>query len=349
MTTKKQYAHLHILWMCIFFNFSCSVDKEASPDQAYVFVKPDNFPEPTYTFQNNPVTKDGFELGKKLFFDPTLSRDGSVSCNNCHIQGTAFADSQQHPLSVGVNDQRGIRNAPSLVNLAFMEEFFWDGGVTHLDFVPINAIESDFEMDETLANVVKKLNADPVYLELFNSAFGIDKITSPYLLHALSQFTVMMVSSNSKYDKHMRGEGETLTSEELEGMEIFSSKCGSCHSGELFSDFSFRNNGINDVFSDIGRAGISEFDGDVGKFRVPSLRNVALTSPYMHNAKFNTLEEVLDHYENGVIDSPSLDEELKNGSQLGIPLSEQEKEKVIAFLKTLTDREFISDTRFMNR
>ncbi len=345
---------LALSWACIFAFISCQKNEagtEIPQDKTYTFQRPDNFPPPTYTFENNPVTEEGFKLGRKLFHDPILSRDGSVSCNNCHIQAVAFADAQQHPLSIGVDNRIGKRNAPPLTNLAFMKEFFWDGGVTHLDFTSVNAIEADFELDESLANVVRKLNGKPEYPPLFKEAFGIDSITSPYLLQALSQFMVLMVSSNSKYDKYVRGEaGGQLTARELEGRQIFQLKCGSCHSGELFSDFSYRNNGINSDFTnDLGRALITEQESDNGKFRVPSLRNVARTSPYMHNAKFWTLKEVLDHYDNGVKDSPTLDPLLKNNSKPGIELTEEEKEKIIDFLQTLSDFEFIADSRFFQQ
>ncbi|MGH1366079.1 MAG: cytochrome-c peroxidase [Calditrichia bacterium] len=321
-----------------------SIGSEQSP---YEFVKPENFPDPTYTFSNNPISKEGFELGKKLFFDPQLSRDGSVSCNNCHIQATGFADSQQHPLSIGVDNRIGMRNAPSLTNLAFMENFFWDGGVTHLDFVPLNAIESEIEMDEMLSNVVRKLNDDREYPELFKQAFGADSVSLPHMLQALSQFNVMMVSANSKYDKYVRNEGAILNNEELAGRNVFQAKCATCHSGELFTDHSFKNNGLADTFPDSGRERITEAASDIGKFRIPSLRNVARTAPYMHNAKFWTLEEVLDHYESGVIDSPTLAPELKQNGQLGISLTEEEKRQIIDFLETLSDFDFVADTKFM--
>ena len=317
-------------------------------DTDLVFERPPHFPDPTYTFENNPITQEGFDLGKKLFFDPLLSRDNSVSCNSCHQQGRAFADSPLHPTSIGIENKFGIRNAPALSNLAFMNEFFWDGGVTHLDFVPINAIESDIEMGETLENVVAKLNDHKEYPQLFKEAFGIDEITSPYMLHALSQFTVMMVSASSPYDHYVLGEG-TLSEEELIGMALFEAKCGSCHSGELFSDFSYRNNGLSTSFGDKGRALISESNSDEGKFRVPSLRNAALTAPYMHNARFETLKEVLDHYADGMADSPTLDPLFKEGKQVvGIPLTNTEKQQIISFIKTLTDEAFISDPKFMN-
>ncbi|UII32762.1 c-type cytochrome [Fulvivirga ulvae] len=344
MFGSNKYAHLAICSVCICLFVSCEKDTDMTPDNTYAFTKPANFPEPTYTFDNNEVTKKGFELGRKLFFDPILSKDGSISCNNCHIQSTAFADSQQHPLSVGIDNRLGIRNAPSLANMAFYPDFFWDGGVNHLDFVPINAIESEFEMGETLSNVVQKLNDHDEYPGLFKEAFGTDKVTSPFMLQALSQFMLLMVSSNSPYDQYVRGEGISLSETELKGLELFNSKCTSCHSGELFTDFSYRNNGISGEFTDEGRGLITESSDDVGKFRVPSLRNVALTAPYMHNARFSTLQEVLDHYDEGIQQSSTLDPLLAEG----ISLNEQEKEQIIAFLKTLTDQEFRSDKRFQN-
>ena len=341
------YTHLAIGWVCLLL-FSCG-ENEVAVDTTYTFQQPPNFPEATYTFKNNPVTKEGFELGRKLFFDPLLSRDGSVSCSSCHVQAVAFADSPLHPMSVGVDQKLGIRNAPALANLAFMDEFFWDGGVTHLDFVPINAIEADFEMGETLANVVNKLNESNAYPELFKEAFDIDKITSPYMLYALSQYMLMMVSADSKYDKYVRGEGAQLTLEEMEGMELFEQKCGSCHSGELFSDFTYRNNGLSATHDDLGRGRISEHPSDDGKFRVPSLRNVGLTAPYMHTAQFQSLEEVLDHYSSGIVSSATLDPIFQQGEKSGIPMTGDEKSSIIAFLKTLTDREFISNPKFRNQ
>lgn len=329
--------------------YSCHADDPEVSVDSYAFEKPANFPEPTYTFENNPLTKEGFALGKKLFFDPMLSRDNSVSCNNCHQQSRAFADTPLHPVSIGVANRMGKRNAPALANLAFYPEFFWDGGVTHLDFVPINAIEADFEMDEQLANVVAKLNAHAAYPAQFRQAFGIEEITAPYILYALSQFTNRMVSANSRYDKYVRGEGESLSSLELQGLAAFEQKCATCHSGALFTDFSYRNNGLNSTFTDRGRGGITEATEDDGKFRVPSLRNAELTPPYMHNARFSTLEEVLEHYARGMVASPSLDPVFKAGDQVvGIPLTEEEKTSIIAFIKTLTDREFTSNPIFRN-
>lgn len=340
-----------IIWACIFALVcsACSEDKNFENENRYEFKVPENFPQPIYTFENNEITQQGFELGRDLFYDPILSRDGSVSCNNCHIQATAFADSPAHPISIGVDNRLGIRNAPTLTNLAFYPEFFWDGGVTHLDFVPINAIESDFEMDETVENVVNKLNASNKYRSLFSDAFGVEEITLPFVLHALSQFTNMMISADSKYDKHIRGEGTSLSESELKGLALFQEKCASCHSGALFTDFSYRNNGLDSTFVDQGRARITALDSDIGKFRVPSLRNIALSAPYMHHARFNTLEEVLDHYSSGMVYHNTIDEIFINDDQLGIPLQANEKSAIIDFLHTLTDHEFVRDTLFFSR
>ncbi|MFH6983446.1 cytochrome-c peroxidase [Marinoscillum luteum] len=335
-------------WVLLLILGSCSGESIDPGEEIYKFEKPAHFPEPTYTFENNPVTKEGFELGRRLFFDPILSRDKSVSCNNCHQQSRAFADMPLHGMSIGVDNQAGFRNAPMLANLAFMREFFWDGGVSHLDFVPINAIESDVEMDESLANVVSKLNQDDRYPGLFKEAFGVDEVTSPYLLHALSQFTLLMVSANSRYDQYILGKGE-LSTEELEGMQLFDQKCATCHSGELFTDFSYKNNGLSSSFKDLGRGAITEDEADYGKFRVPSLRNAEITAPYMHNARFSTLEEVLNHYEQGIIGSSTLDPIfMEDGKLKGVALTEDEKIKIISFIKTLTDRDLISDPKFQN-
>jgi len=311
-----------------------------------MFRAPANFPEATYTFNNNPITQEGFELGRFLFYDPILSSDSTVACANCHQQSKSFAD-PVHRFSKGVNDASGIRNAPAIQNMAFQEQFFWDGGVNHLDFVPINAITNELELHETLANVVNKLARNESYATRFQKAFGTPELNSQKMLFALSQFMAMMVSANARYDHYVRGEGESLTPEELVGMKLFQQKCASCHATDLFTDGTFRNNGLDTDFEkDEGRSRVTEREGDRGKFKVPSLRNAELTAPYMHDGRFNTLEKVLDHYRNAVADSETLDPLLRQGSAMGIVMSEEEKTQIIAFIKTLTDREFITDKRF---
>lgn len=314
--------------------------QESSEVNKFGFVKPEHFPEPTYTFDNNPVTEAGFNLGKRIFNDGALSRDGSVSCASCHDQAAAFSD-PQHRLSIGIDGRIGDRNAPQIANLAFMKNFFWDGGVIHMDFIPLNAIENPKEMDEMPTAVIEKLQADSKYPEQFQEAFGTPKITTPRMLHALSQFMAMMVSSNSAYDKYLLEKGE-LTKEQLKGLELFEDKCSTCHSGVLFTDQTFRNNGLDSEFEDLGRGIITEKEVDHGKFKVPSLRNVELTAPYMHDGRFESLDDVLEHYAQNIHNSGTLDPFLKEG----IPMSEAEKSQIIAFLKSLTDYDFIANPQF---
>lgn len=324
----------------------CSKDNSYKPLIGDHFNKPELFPEITYNLEDKNISHKGFLLGKKLFFDPRLSLDGSISCNNCHQQSRAFADIPLHPLSIGIDNQMGSRNAPGIFNLAFRNEFFWDGGVTHMDFIAINALESELEMGEILKGVVNKLNKNQEYRNLFAEHFITDSITGAQVLQAFSEFMLQLVSSNSKYDQFLRGEAK-LSQKEQEGLDLFEQKCSHCHKGILFTDQSYRNNGISKTFTDLGRADISENKDDEGKFFVPSLRNIEVTAPYMHNAKFNTLEEVLDHYANHVNESTTLDKSLRqDNGKLGIAITQQEQELIIVFLKTLTDYDFLYNSDF---
>jgi cytochrome c peroxidase len=346
----KEPRHFIVLTMkCLGFMFcftACQDDSLQRAKNPYEFVAPSNFPAPTYTFYNNSITEEGFKLGRKIFFDPILSIDGSVSCSSCHNQSLAFADIPLHPFSVGIDGLLGTRNAPPLANLAFRNEFLWDGGVTHLDFVPINVIESPVEMGEDIAAVVAKIKNDSEYPALFEAAFKTTEINMPLLMDALAQFMLLMVSNNSKYDGYLKGE-EMLSVQELKGLKLFNQNCESCHSGILLTNQGYFNNGIDSVFSDSGRANISANALDAGKFRVPTLRNISVTAPYMHKAKFRTLEEVLDHYDNGIVASNTLAASLVQANgDLGIPLSTEEKEAILAFLETLTDYEFLNNPLF---
>jgi len=323
----------------------CQAENEVTPDNDYVFGQPYTFPQATYTFENNPVTGDGFELGRMLFYDPILSVDSTVSCSTCHKQQTAFAD-PTHRVNHGINNRFGKRNSPALANMAFNNFFFFDGGVNHLDFVPINAITSEIEMGSTLEGVVLKLNRNASYQQKFKLAFGKDIVDSQQLLYALAQFTAMLISANAKYDHVMRGE-TSFSVEELNGYNLFVNKCAPCHATDLFTDNYFHNNGLDaDFTKDVGRELITEAETDRGKFKVPSLRNTDLTPPYMHDGRFRTLEEVLTNYADNVKDSPSLDPLLKQNGKLGIELTDKEKQDIIQFIKTLTDEDFVNDKRF---
>ena len=324
---------------------SCSQDPPLEiPFQGLSY--PSNFPPPVQIMTDNPVTREGFELGRTLFYDPILSRNNTISCGSCHIQTSAFTH-HGHDLSHGIDDLLGKRNALPIQNLLWQSSFFWDGGVYHIDMIPLNPIENPVELDESLSGVLQKLKQSSRYPALFQKAFGSPEINTTRFLQALSQFQAMLISANSRYDRYVRGEGEVFTEQEKQGLLLFKQKCGTCHATDLFSDFQFRNNGLNSEFSlDSGRYAISLHPDDIGKFKVPSLRNIAKTSPYMHNGQLRTLDQVLDHYRSGVKASATLDPLLMQNGVPGLNITDEEKQKIIAFLLTLTDDRFIRDPRF---
>ncbi|GAB2866456.1 cytochrome-c peroxidase [Hymenobacter ruber] len=326
----------------------CGLSDVVAPDSSVPgTVLPANFPTPVYALDANPPTSAAFALGRSLFYDARLSRDGSVSCGSCHQQFVAFANAD-HRLSHGVNNRLGTRNAPALQNLRWKPDFFWDGGPKNLETLPLAPLTNPLEMDETLDHVLAKLNADANYRGRFAAVYGPGPIDSYQFLRALAQFTASLTSANSRYDKVVRGEGNAvLTASEGRGRVLVAQKCASCHATDLFTDESFRNNGLSSSFgADSGRAHITGRATDVGRFKVPSLRNVALTAPYMHDGRFSTLAQVLAHYDHGVQASPTLDAALRPaGAPLGIPLTATEQADIIAFLNTLTDDSFSHDAR----
>lgn len=327
---------------------SCTDDDDNYVNKPLNFTIPSNFPEMAYNVSLNPPTEKGFELGKKLFYDGRLASDGIVSCGFCHIQEDAFTH-HGHTFSHGVGDNIGTRNTPAIQNLAFQSTFMYDGAVNHLDLQPIIPLTSEIEMNGNLTKIIAMMKSDATYQSLFKHAFENREINTENMLKALSQFMVMLTSSNSKFDKYRRNEaGGILTTNEREGYLLFNSKCASCHSTDLMTDDSFRNNGlaINPAINDLGRYRVTELASDYYKFKVPSLRNVEKTAPYMHDGRFGSLESVLNHYSSGIEDSPTLDPELKKNNTLGIPLSETEKTQIIAFLKTLTDNQYLTDKKF---
>ena len=307
-------------------------------------IVPAGFPQPHYTFQDNPVTNAKFILGRALFYDPILSADNTISCGSCHQAFAAFSHSG-HDLSHGINGLLGNRNAPPLQNLNWRNTFMWDGGINHIEVQPIAPIQNPVEMGENLNNVIAKLQSKIKYQDLFRNAFGSDSVTSQRMLKSMAVFMGLMYSYNSKYDRYYRGEsGVTFTNAEQSGYNLFKTKCAGCHQEPLMTDESFRNNGLvpNILLNDSGRARITGNPTDKYKFKVPSLRNISVTSPYMHDGRFATLSEVLDHYRSGIQSSTTLDPSLSTG----ILLSNQEKSDIISFLYTLTDYQFLYDERF---
>jgi cytochrome c peroxidase len=306
------------------------------------------FPQPDLP-RDNPLTGEGVALGGKLFFDRRLSLDDRQSCANCHNPHLAF--SQPRRFSRGVGGEIGTRNAMALENLAWKNSFFWDGRAKTLREQVLQPIQNPIEMHESLANAVAKISADKDYLRLFENAFGSPQITSDKIARALEQFLLVQVSFDSKYDRVMSG-ATNFTAQEQRGFELFNTEydpyhgqfgadCFHCHGGPLLQSQDFANNGLDSTFTDLGRYKITKRAGDAGKFSVPSLRNVAVTAPYMHDGRFNTLEEVVEHYCTGMKRSATLDPNLAKHPDGGVPLSADDKRALVAFLKTLTDEKYL--------
>ncbi|MBO9562793.1 MAG: cytochrome-c peroxidase [Niastella sp.] len=312
------------------------------------FQQPAGFPPPVYDFSANRPTEAGFELGKHLFYDPILSANNSISCGSCHQQSAAFADSSK-TLSTGVEGRLGVRNSPPLMNMAWNKHFFWDGSVMNLDLQPIVPITNHVEMDETLPNIIRKLRNDPYYPQAFNKVFGTDNITVTHIMKALSQFITQCVSSNARYDQVSRKEkGVGFTAIEQQGYALFKQKCNHCHQEPLFTDYTFRNNGIGPgTGNDNGRYTITMKPEDKYLFKVPSLRNLAYTAPYMHDGRFATLEAALDHYTGNLSTTPGTDSLFKKNN--GAYITAEEKNKLLAFLHTLNDESFIKNSRLAAR
>lgn len=310
--------------------------------QEQLFTIPPNWSQPLYDFSKNPLSPEKIEIGKALFYDPILSRNNSISCASCHSQYTAFTHAD-HALSHGIDDRIGTRNAPALMNLAWSNEFMWDGAIHHLDMQALAPINHPDEMGETTKNVVDKLQKSTLYPALFAKAFGDRVITGEYMLKSISQFMLTMVSSDSKYDSVMRKHTE-FTTQETRGYILFRQHCSSCHVEPYFTSFQFENNGlpVDSTLNDYGRMRITQNSGDSLKFKVPTLRNIEFSYPYMHDGRFKKLSDVLKHYTSGIHHSKTLSKQLQNP----IVLSSDEKVDITAFLLTLTDRSFLFNPKF---
>jgi cytochrome c peroxidase len=306
------------------------------------------FPRPDLP-RDNPLTVEGVSLGSELFFDRRLSANNTESCATCHHPREAFAERRR--FSRGIGGEIGTRNAMPLENLAWKKEFFWDGRAASLREQVLLPIQSPIEMHEPLGQLVAKISRDTNYHRLFANAFGSGEINSDRIARALEQFLLVQTSFDSKFDRVALGE-EQFTEEEQRGFVLFHTEydpyhgqhgadCFHCHGGALFQSQDFANNGLDARFRDLGRYGVTKREGDQGKFAVPSLRNVAVTGPYMHDGRFQTLEEVVEHYCTGVKRSATLDPNLAKHPDGGVPLSEADQRAIVAFLKTLTDERYL--------
>lgn len=332
-----------ILFLLSFF--SCKKEKDNSlvsqPTERNLLVIPQGFPEVEFP-NGNELTEERWELGKRLFYDKVLSINKSISCGSCHKPTLAFADNQA--LSPGVFDRAGTRNAPSLANVGYLPHLLREGSVQTLEMQALVPIQEHNEFNHNIVDISKELQADSSYIEMSRKAYN--RVPDPFVItRALANFQRTIVSGNSDYDKYTyQGKFTALNTTEKKGMELFFStrtNCSSCHGGFNFSNYSFENNGLDSIYSDNGRLRFTNDSSDEALFKVPSLRNVGLTAPYMFDGRFSTLEEVIEHYNSG-------GENHKHKSTLIRPLylSETEKREMIAFLNSLTDFEFVNDPKW---
>lgn len=330
---------------------ACRKDPALTPDgtpeevQELEFEVPTGWPAPVYRFDSNAVTPARFALGRKLFYDPILSKDFTISCGSCHQPEAAFANAD-HRLSHGVEGRLGTRNSPGLSNMAWSSSFMWDGGVNNLEVQPISPIQNHVEMDLPFSDAVARVAANPEYQRLFKEAYGVQTVTSQPMLRAMAQFMAMLVSNGSKWDAVQKGSA-SFTAPEAAGQAIFQQRCASCHVPPLFTDFSFRNNGLTPgPFNDSGRAHITREAQDLYRFKVPSLRNLSFSAPYFHDGRAETLDAALGHYADSLsIFHPGTDPRLQGG----VPLNAQQRGDLIQFLRTLDDPGFTNNKAFQAR
>ncbi|MGC4014160.1 MAG: cytochrome c peroxidase [Luteolibacter sp.] len=327
---------------------AAKINARIGPDATpYRFTYPQGFPRPDLPV-DNPLTNEGVAFGKKLFHDTRLSGNGTQSCASCHMADRGLSDPRRY--SIGAFGDSGTRQAMPLFNLAWKPAYFWDGRAATVRAQVLQPIENPIEMHASLPQVVGRLSADAECRAMVLAAFGSEEIDSDAIARALEQFLLTQVSADSKFDRAMRGEA-SLTEEEERGARLFNTEydpgrgqygadCFHCHGGPMFQSMAFANNGLDVDPKDDGRSAITGRAGDRGKFAVPTMRNVALTAPYMHDGRFATLEEVIEHYSHGVVRSDTLDANLAKHPAGGLNLSSEDKRALAAFLRSLTDENF---------
>ncbi|MEO3407161.1 cytochrome c peroxidase [Mucilaginibacter sp. CAU 1740] len=328
------------------------------PTGEYKLVYPANFGNRINVPADNPTTQQGVYLGRLLFYEKKLSATNTISCGSCHQQSKAFTDGRA--LSMGINNQLATRNSMSLANLLWARKFFWDGRANGLEEQATFPLTNPHEMGQAIGVSVKKLSNTKLYPGLFKIVYGDSTITGERIVKAISQFERTLISANSRYDQYLSGYYKP-TADELKGMELFNrgpdpekgirgANCTHCHGGPKTYLELFHNNGLDSVSKDEGMAEFTGLITDRGRFKVPTLRNIALTAPYMHDGRFKTLDEVIDHYSEHIKQSVSLSAFLQNESNItggrSLKLLPKEKKQLIAFLNMLTDDTFITDKRF---
>ena len=350
---------LFFIIICLSALFSCRKDKVSFTPTPFFVEIPSHFPEMPIPV-DNPMTKEGVDLGRHLFYDTRLSGDRTMSCASCHQISKGFADNLTVPF--GVEGIAGTRNSMPLFNLGWDDFYTWDGRQASLEEQILEPVPNPIEMHLTWKDAVDRLQLDVAYRNKFFRAFGEEGIDSIKVSKAIAQFIRTIVSGTSTFDVMYKFEnGLSLSDNEntiLEGIEaetwagydLFKSlngaDCFHCHNGPLMRVKKFSNNGLDVSFNDQGRALVTQNDNDIGKFKVPSLRNLSATGPYMHDGRFNSLEEVIEHYSTGIQQSETLDPLIEFSSQGGVQLDELEKEWLKTFLLSLNDTIYINNPKF---
>jgi len=348
------------LGLAVFISCGLVQGLQSRSAETYVFQYPANFGSRFLIPANNPTTKEGVYLGRLLFYEKALSAGNNISCENCHQQKLAFTDGKA--FSTGTDGSLTVRNSMSLANLLWVRNFFWDGRSPGLEDQARFPLTDAHEMGQPLSESARMLTNTRLYPPLFKKAFGSSVITGDLILKALSQFERTLISAGSEYDQYLAGSYQP-TAQQLRGLQLFESgpdpkrgirgaNCTHCHGGVKTFKELFHNNGLDSIATDPGREKITRQSGDRARFRVPTLRNIMLTAPYMHDGRFTTIEQVLDHYSGHIQQSPTLSAFLQDisneagGKNLG--LTKNEKADLAAFLGMLTDSSFISNPEFSN-
>jgi cytochrome c peroxidase len=350
---------LFIISLIVCLIIACKKEHIHSYATPFVLETPSHFPEMIIP-EDNPFTVEGIALGRKLFYETKLSGNNTQSCASCHSQEAVFSDTNQ--FSTGIDGIQGNRNSSALLNLGWQSSFFWDGRAKTLEEQILGPVPNPIEMHQNWEDAVQKLQQIPSYRSDFYKAFGTTTIDSILVSKAIAQFLRTLISASSKYDIMYKYENNlplsaqeqavfpSITTEEWAGYDLFKSlngaDCFHCHNGPLMQVAKFSNNGLDNTFEDLGRGAITKNPTDNGKFKVPTLRNIALSAPYMHDGRFTTLDEVIEHYSSGIHQSATLDPLIEFSFQGGVQLDAQQKQLLKAFLHTLTDLEFVNNPKY---
>ena len=336
----KTGIRIFLLAMPVFFFYSCQKDHINATVENPLLKIPKGFPSVEWP-SDNAFTQERWELGKKLFFDPILSKDSSISCASCHLPSLAFSDDQ--PTSTGAFNRPGTRNAPTLGNVAYQPYYLREGSVPTLEMQVLVPIQEQNEFAHNIVDIAEELKAIKTYVDLSKSAYNREP-DAFVITRAIATFERTLISGNSAYDQFLNGNETALSESQKRGMDLFFSEktnCSQCHSGFNLTNYNFENNGLYETYLDIGRERITNNPDDNGRFKIPSLRNIELTGPYMHDGSISTLETVIEHYNSGGKSHHNKSPFIKE-----LNLSPQQKEDMVEFLISLTDYSFCNNPVF---